>query len=78
MIKILRLEGREEDLKRIVLAFQQRKPELSKFMEAMVTCPVCGCHTIPYKNDEWVCKGSNSRYKELRKILKSPHCEGEL
>jgi ribosomal protein L37AE/L43A len=93
MVKIVRLEGLEEDLKRLILAFQERKPDWAKFMETRVECPVCGCHTIPYtEEDAWICQRCNSEYKELQDILKenggkaqrrrtgserSPCCEGE-
>ncbi len=71
MTKIMRLQGREEDLKRLLLVFQERKPEWVKYMKKMVECPVCGCHTILYtEEDVWECQGCDSKFKGLREILK--------
>lgn len=71
MVNIIRLEAREEDMKKLFLAFQERKPEWAEFMETRVECPVCGCHTIPYtEEDVWICQGCYSGFKGLREILK--------
>jgi transposase-like protein len=67
MVKTIQLEGREEDMKRLILAFQERKPaDWAKYIKTKVECPICGGRNIRYtEEDVWVCQGCNSGFERL-------------